>query len=135
MKHSFSIDLGNRVHRRYLIELVVAMAFYAAAVALARWLEGRVGHDGWFYVVSLLPMLPIGYVIVAVFRYLTDCDELERHIVISSLAITFCATAFASLAYGFLEGAGLPRLSMFSVWQFMGVCWIISTLALRMRYR
>ncbi len=66
---------------------------------------------------------------------MNDCDELERQIQFTSLAITFAATAFASLSYGFLQGAGFPRLSMIVVWPFIGAVWLVSSLLLRLKYR
>jgi hypothetical protein len=50
-------------------------------------------------------------------------DEYVRLRNLESLAIAAAMTAGLSFSYGFLEGDGFPRLSMFWVWGIMGVGW------------
>ena len=127
----------SQTNRRYYLELFTSLALYAMALVAVNLIAAHIGtaNKALIVVLALLPMIPVGFTIAAVARYLMSCDELERHIQLVSLAITVGATAFATFTYGFLEGAGFPRLSMFVVWPFIGAVWLVSSLILRRRYR
>jgi hypothetical protein len=51
------------------------------------------------------------------------------------LAIAAAVTAAITFAYGFLELAGFPRLSMFFVWPLMAVAWLATTIIDYLRHR
>ena len=59
-------------------------------------------------------------------RHLKGMKRLEN--------LSFAGTAVLTFSYGFLEGLGYPRLSMFSVWPIMAVLWIVGLLLARRRY-
>jgi len=44
---------------------------------------------------------------------------------LESIAIAFGVTAGWVVTYGFMENAGYPRLSMFTVWMVMMLAWAI----------
>ena len=48
---------------------------------------------------------------------------LQRLRLLESLGIAFAITGALTFSYGFLETAGFPRLSMFTVWMVMGASW------------
>ena len=50
------------------------------------------------------------------------------------LGLSIAATALLSFGYGFLEGLGYPRLSMFGVWPLMAVLWLIGLALAGRRY-
>ena len=127
----------KQVRRRYFVELFSSLIAYVVVLVAVNLIADRSGttNKTLLIVLSLLPMIPLAFAVAAAVRYVNDADELERHIQLNSLAITFATTAFASLSYGFLEGAGFPRLSMFVVWPFMGAVWLVASLAMRLRYR
>ena len=52
-----------------------------------------------------------------------------------ALGFSFAGTAILTFSYGFLEGLGYPRLSMFSVWPILAVLWIVGLLLARRRYQ
>lgn len=60
---------------------------------------------------------------------------MQRRLQLEALALAFAGTALIAFGYGFLEDAGLPRLSVFVVWPLMAVLWLVGGLAGRMRYR
>ena len=72
---------------------------------------------------------------LAVVRQLRRMDELARRIQLEALGLSFVCTALITFSYGFLETAGLPRLSMFYVWPVMGLVWALATVAGVRRYR
>ena len=44
------------------------------------------------------------------------------------VALAFAITGAVTFSYGFLETAGFPKLSMFSVWIVMGASWSLTIL-------
>ncbi|MEM1296634.1 MAG: hypothetical protein AAGH89_14800 [Verrucomicrobiota bacterium] len=116
--------------KRYVLEMLVAgMAYililFAVNAAYCRW-EEFLSSSGWRFVLAILPMIPAVFVVKAIVRHLHRVDEMEQAIQLRCLAIAFGATAFVTFTYGFLEGAGLPKLSMFVVWPVMAVCWLLA---------
>ena len=83
-------------------------------------------HKGiWKTLVLVSPMIPTLLAIGAVMRGIRRLDEYGRLQVLETIAITFGITAGCTFTYGFLECAGYPRLSMFTVWSVMGFVWFV----------
>jgi hypothetical protein len=118
----------KRVARAYRAELWVAIAVYVVLlVASIRY--GRPMDDGWLRTAVLLaPMIGFGLMIRAIARHVARIDEYQRLRLLETLALAFGITGAATFSYGFLETAGFPKLSMFSVWMVMGVSWGIASL-------
>lgn len=119
----------QRVARSYHKELGLSLVIYA--VLLCGSIRfGRPMDDGLVRtVVLLLPMLGFALMIRAVARQLSRIDEYLRRVTLENIALAAAITAALSFTYGFLETAGFPRLSMFSVWIAMGASWLVVTLA------
>jgi len=62
-------------------------------------------------------------------------DELQRRIHLEALGFAFGATAILTFAYGFLENAGLPRLSYIWILPAMVVLWGVGAAVASWRYR
>ncbi len=127
----------QQVNRRYFIELFGSLAVYIVLLVAVNLIADRIGtaNRPLLIVLAVTPMIPVIFTVAAIVRYLSACDELERQIQLTSLAVTVGATAFITFTYGFLEGAGFPRLSMFAVWPVMAAAWLMSSIVLRLRYR
>jgi len=113
----------KRVARAYHTELWVAIGVYVVllfgSITLARPMaEGRLRT-----VLLLLPMLGFALMIRAIVRHVARIDEYQRLRLLESLGIAFAITGALTFSYGFLETAGFPRLSMFTVWMVMGASW------------
>jgi hypothetical protein len=67
-------------------------------------------------------------VVWAVVRQIKRSDEFIRKSTLENFAIAGAVTAGLTFTYGFLENAGCPRLSMFTVWPAMGTIWAVTTL-------
>jgi hypothetical protein len=80
-------------------------------------------------------MLPAAAVCWVIVRRVRRLDELQRRIELEALSVAFAGTALLTFAYGFLENAGLPRLSFVMVWPLMGALWIGSSIVCSRRYR
>ena len=121
----------------YIVAMLWSLAAYAALLVASnliydRWFEGEKGIIT--ILLALLPMVPTLFTIRAIVVFLQSVDELERLIQLKSLAIAFASTAFITFTYGFLEGIGLPKLSMFCVWPLMGAIWLLARLLVGLRY-
>ena len=85
--------------------------------------------------VALVPMIPLGFALRAYLRFLGRMDELARRIQLDALGFAFGAAGMLTLSYGFLEGAGLPRLSYVWVFPLMIALWGIGAAVANRRYR
>ena len=128
----------NEIMRRYVIELSVAIFAYGIALVFTNLIYGNwealLEESSWRFILAIIPMVPAAFAVRAMVRQLQRVDELEKLIQLKCLAIAFGATAFLSFTYGFLEGVGLPKLSMFSVWPVMAAFWVIARLLVGRRY-
>jgi hypothetical protein len=68
-------------------------------------------------------MLGFALMIRAIARHVARIDEYQRLRMLESVALAFAITGAVTFSYGFLETAGFPKLSMFSVWIMMGASW------------
>jgi len=119
----------KRVARAYHIELFTALAIYAVLL-FASIRFGRPMAEGALRTAVLLaPMAGFLLAIRAIARQLARVDEYVRRFLLENIALSAGLTMAATFSYGFLETAGYEKLSMFSVWMFMGACWLVVTLA------
>ncbi len=77
----------------------------------------------WQITISILPALPIIFVLIILMRLLNNSDELHQRI--NLLAITFSAvlTGLITFSYGFLENIGAPKLPTVAVLPMLSVFW------------
>jgi len=119
----------KQVLSRYLREMGLALAVYAVLL-VGSITFGRPLPEGMLRTVALMaPMLGFIGMIWAIARHLGGIDEYQRKFVLETWAIAAAVTAAATFSYGFLETAGYPKISMFSVWMLMGASWAVVGLA------
>lgn len=113
----------KRIARVYFRELGGSMLVYCALLFGAIHF-GRPMEEGVARVLVLAsPMIGFCLAVWAVARQMRRVDEFIRQTTLETLAIAAAVTAGLSFTYGFLETAGYPRLSMFTVWPVMGAVW------------
>jgi len=106
----------KRVAKAYHRELGGALAVYTVLLMGAIRI-GRPMEEGMLRTLVLLtPMVGFGLAIWAIARHLNRVDEYMRKFLLESVAIAAGITCGLTFTYGFLETAGFPRLSMFTVW-------------------
>ena len=109
--------------KRYRLELGAAMVVYAA-VLIGSIHVGKPMEPGAARTLLLMsPAIPLLFAIWAIVRQFGRMDEFVRLRSLENFAIAAAVTACVSFTYGFLEGAGFPKLSMFWVWGLMGLTW------------
>lgn len=115
--------------RKYLFEFGGAMALYLLVLFLslrgAAHLDEGIGRT----LLLLSPMIPIALALWSYMRQLGRVDEYVRLRNLQSLALAGGITGGFSLTWGFLENAGFPRLSMFTVWMVFGGSWAAVSIA------
>lgn len=122
--------------RKYLGLMLAGLAAYMLTLFLAqRLLAGGVEPDWLRILLSIAPMLPAAGICWIVFRSIARLDEMQRKLQLEALSLAFAGMALITFGYGFLEGVGLPRLSMFVVWPLMAVLWVAGLVVGRIRYR
>jgi hypothetical protein len=113
----------QKVMKPYYREMAVAFALYALLL-LSSIHFGRPMNEGLLRTVVLAsPIAGFGLMLLAIARHLRRIDEYLRQRLLETFALAAAITAGITFTYGFLETAGFPRLSMFTVWPVMGVAW------------
>jgi len=113
----------KQVARTYKVELWSAVAVYAVLLFGSISIGRRMDEGVLRTVVLVIPMIGFGLMIRAIARHVARIDEYQRQRLLETLALAFAITGGATFTYGFLETAGFPRLSMFTVWIIMGASW------------
>lgn len=122
-------------NRTYMRQMIVAMVFYVVLVIVSVWLIGRMEETIWRIPIALLPVIPAAFALRAFIRYLNSIDEFMQKMQLNAIAIAAGATGMITFAYGFLENAGLPRLSWTFIFPLMIAIWGIALTAIERRYR
>ena len=118
-------DNERKAGRQYLRELFGSIAIYMALL-IPSVTYGPALDDGMLKTVVLVcPMIGFFLMIWAVARQVGRMDEYQRGVMLETFAIAAAITAGLTFTYGFLENAGYPRLSMFTVWGVMGSSWLV----------
>ena len=115
--------LEREVKRRYFTEMSIALALYVGALILAIRVGQGMDEGLARTLVAMLPAIPVFVMVWVIARQFRRSDEFVRLRSLESIAVAAAVTAGLSLTYGFLEGVGYPRLSMFWVWGVMGMVW------------
>lgn len=128
------------VHKRYLREFFPAMFAYVVLIFLSvswlKTLEGTAART----VVTLLPIVPIAFVIRAMVRVIRDQDEFERRIDLESIAVGGAIAGFGFFTYGMLLNAKIldtPPGEAVAIWVLpvLMACFGVVKCAMRLYYR
>jgi hypothetical protein len=119
----------KKIARTYLVELMSSLAIYTV-ILMVTIKYGRPMPDGVLRTIVLAsPMIGFFLAIWAIARQFRRMDEYIRLRLLENIAIGAAVTAAVSFTYGFMETAGYPKLSMFSVWMVMGGTWGLTSIA------
>jgi hypothetical protein len=113
----------KQVVRAYRFELWSAVAVYAVLLFASIYFGRRMPESLLRTVVMIVPMIGFGLMIRAIARHIARIDEYQRQRLLETIALSAAITGAVTFTYGFLETAGFPRLSMFTVWVIMGASW------------
>ena len=120
---------------KYYRELGGSLVLYAAVLVAALSFGKGMAPGPAQTALYVSPMIPFMLAVWAVVRQIRRSDEFIRKTTLEHVAIAAAITAGWTFTYGFLENAGYPRLSMFTVWPVMGAAWGLLAIADNMRHR
>lgn len=121
----------TRAQRRYFREFTLAIAAYALVLTASVYglNHSVVGFER--YLVAVAPAVPLVGVFIACVRWLRGTDEYHRQTTITGMAIAGGSTALICVTYGFLENAGLPKMSVWISYLIFMTIWGIATQVLQ----
>ena len=111
-----------------------ALAYLMFLVGSVTLLSANVAAP-WRYGVAVLPLVPAGFVVWLVVRQLGRLDESQKRTHMQAIGFSLAATGLATFGYGFLEGAGLPDLSLTVVLPLMAALWAAGLFGLALKQR
>ena len=108
------MDSTERRHffLRWMREFGILVLIYLAAYAAAMWAALTLPMGSQRFLLIVVPILPGLLLIANGVRWYRRCDEFIRQRILEATAITAVVTAVWTLAYGYLELAGLPHVSV-----------------------
>ena len=114
----------------------LSMIAYVIAIIVSRnFLNTHPGHGPVFFAIALLPLPAAIFVFVAVVRFILATDELQRRILVNSLALAGGVTALLAVTYGLIEGDDLPNPSAWCTYIVFMTSWLIAAFFVRDHYR
>jgi hypothetical protein len=114
----------SQIMRRYVTQFILAMTAYVLVLFVSVALLGRIeSSSAWRVPLALAPVVPVGFVLLAIMRLLVNSDELQQRIQLLAIGFAAGATALLTFSYGFLEGIGFPHLSPIWVFPLMTALW------------
>jgi hypothetical protein len=120
--------------RRYRFELLACLAVYFVTLFVSVTNVDRC-TGSLKVIVALAPMIGVVAFAVALYRFFRHVDEMQRQMFTVAGAIAASGTALVTLTLGFLENAGVTRVSMIWVWPMTALIFGIAVPIVRRRYR
>lgn len=109
----------KRIARAYYRDMALSFGVYIVLLAGAIHF-GRPMPDGALRTLVLAsPMAGFALMLRAIVLQCARMDEYMRMRLLENVAMAAAITAGLTFTYGFLETAGFPRLSMFTVWMLL----------------
>lgn len=96
--------------RRYLREFLPAMAVYVMVLLGSVWALRHVDAPVGRILLALAPVLPVVFAARALLRFVRDCDELQRRILLEAFALAALVLTLGSFSLGLLVSAGALRI-------------------------
>jgi len=106
----------KRIAKIYFRELFAALVLYTIILMVAIRFGRPMAPGVLRTAVLLSPMIGFGAAIWAIVRQIQRADEYIRMRLLENVSLAAAITAGLTFSYGFLETAGYPKLSMFTVW-------------------
>ncbi|MGB1288958.1 MAG: hypothetical protein ACPG7F_20660 [Aggregatilineales bacterium] len=121
--------------KRYMRRFAVSMSLYVVAVFLSVTILKTMPEDTLLRIpVALLPLLPVIPGMLAYLRYLRSMDELQQRIQLEAFGFSLAMTGLVTFTLGFLENAGLERISLTWVFPMLIMFWGVGQQIAARRY-
>jgi len=120
---------------RYVLEFGGSMLAYSIALVMSLMFLRENPDSPWRIPVTVAPVVPIVFLMLAVIRSVRRMDELRRHIHLEAVIIAYLTTVILCFSYGFLENVGLPSFNTMWIGVAMICLWGIGQLLANRKYR
>ncbi|WP_083098068.1 hypothetical protein [Pseudophaeobacter leonis] len=121
--------------RTLFFAMIAGLTVYAATLVASNiLLSNGIENSAVRIMLSLAPIVPVIFICGVIVRSIGQLDELQRKLQFEALVLSFAGTALITFSYGFFEGLGFPKLSMFVVWPIMATLWVVGVVLGRVRY-
>ncbi|MDT1063749.1 hypothetical protein RM190_17930 [Paracoccus sp. CPCC 101403] len=121
---------------RSLTFFVFGLTAYIVVLIVSQRMLASIGPDSTMTpLLAVAPIIPAVFICGVVVQAIRNLDEMQRKLQLEALAVAFAGTALITFGYGFLEGNGLPKLSMFAVWPLMSALWFTGVMVGLLRHR
>ena len=107
----------------YVKEMIGAFSLYTVVLMAAVHYGKQMEMGPLRTAVMVTPMLGMFAAFWAIVRAFRRMDEYVKRVLLENVAIAAAVTIGWTFTYGFLETAGYPKISMFSVWVGFGAVW------------
>jgi hypothetical protein len=125
----------KRIKNAYFREMFGAVLLYTVLLVLALRVGKPMPEGALRTLLLVSPMIGFGAMLWAIARHIGRVDEYIRRLLLESVSLGAGITAGLTFTYGFLENAGFPRLSMFSVWIVLCVATMLACALRRLSQR
>ena len=126
----------NELMRRYIRELIWSSVIYAVVLIVSITVLKQFEFPrAWQVIISLSPVIPVAFVIVAIMRLMIYSDELQQRIQLFAISFSAAMTGLITFSYGFLENVGFPKFPTFFVLPMLIFIWGISLRFFEKRYQ
>ena len=121
--------------KRYMMEFGGTMLAYSVVLIVSLMFLRENPDSSWRIPVTVAPVIPIIFVMLAVIRGVRRMDEMRKHIHLEAVIIAFLATVILCFSYGFLENVGFPSFNTMWVGVAMICLWGIGQLLANRKYQ
>ena len=116
--------MNQEVQKRYFKEFGISMGFYivlliGSITVLTNFELPKAAQIA----ITLIPVIPTIFVLLAVMRALRDSDELQQKIQLQAVTFSAIVTGLITFTYGFLENVGFPHLPLLFIFPLMLALW------------
>lgn len=111
------------------IKLIIAMTVYIGSILLMSSMRNAYAGNPWYWILTILPILPMGYAVAISFNHVISMDEMMKRIHMEAIVFSSIATGFITFSWSLMSNAGLPELNavwvlpMLSVGYVFGLVW------------
>ena len=97
--------------RRYTRSLLLEMAVYTVLLLVSVYALTAVQTLWLRVLLALLPVVPIAFAARSVLRFVRECDELQRRILLEAFSLASLALTLVCFTLGLLALAGVVRIN------------------------
>lgn len=125
----------NDVMKRYMRDLTITMVLYMIMLFGSIIIYNNLPEHPAKWLIVLLPVAPILFGMRAFIHMVRNIDELQQRLHMEAFAFSLGVTGILTFTYGFLEGAGFPKLGMIWVFPLIIALWGIGLAIASRRYK